>query len=194
MPESSLFRDAIVFFEKLGIYDVVLPFLLVFTIVFAILEKTKVLGTEEIEGAKYSKKNLNAIVAFTIAFITIASSRLVEIIADVSGQMVILLILSVFFLLLVGSFWKEEEGVFLKAGWKQLFMWIMFIGIVLIFLQAIKTDNGDSWLEAGWEYIFSGNNAAVVGSIIMVIVLIVLLYFTVREPQRKTNDSHKHES
>jgi len=103
-------------------------------------------------------------------------------------------ILSVFFLLLVGSFWKEEEGVFLKAGWKQLFMWIMFIGIVLIFLQAIKTDNGDSWLEAGWEYIFSGNNAAVVGSIIMVIVLIVLLYFTVREPQRKTNDSHKHES
>jgi len=194
MPESSLFRDAIVFFEKLGIYDVVLPFLLVFTIVFAIFEKTKVLGIEEIEGTKYSKKNLNAIVAFTIAFITIASSRLVEIITDVSAQMVILLILSVFFLLLVGSFWKEGEGVFLEKGWKTLFMWIMFIGIVLIFLQAITTNSGDSWLEVGWDYIVSGSNAAVVGSIIMVIVLIVLLYFTVREPHRKMNGSHKHES
>ena len=45
MVEQSVFRGIIEFFEKIGIYDVVLPFLLVFTIVFAILEKTKVFGT-----------------------------------------------------------------------------------------------------------------------------------------------------
>ena len=53
----STFRGALEFFEDIGIYDVILPFLLIFTIVFAILEKTKVFGTEEIEGTKNTKKN-----------------------------------------------------------------------------------------------------------------------------------------
>ena len=51
----SPFREVIQFFDGIGLFDVVLPFLLVFTIVFAIFEKTKVLGTEEIEGHKYTK-------------------------------------------------------------------------------------------------------------------------------------------
>ena len=36
---ANVFRDVIVFFGDIGIYDVVLPFLLVFTIIFAIFEK-----------------------------------------------------------------------------------------------------------------------------------------------------------
>ena len=47
MTETA-FGSVIVFFQDLGMYDVVLPFLLVFAIVYAILEKTKVFGTEEI--------------------------------------------------------------------------------------------------------------------------------------------------
>ena len=74
---NSAFAEVITFFEKLGVYDIVLPFLLVFTIVYAIFERTKVLGTETIEGVDYSKKNLNAMVAFVIAFLVIASSRIV---------------------------------------------------------------------------------------------------------------------
>ena len=58
MAEESLFRGVLSFFNDIGIYDVILPFLLIFTIVFAILEKTKVLGVEEIEGKKYTKKSL----------------------------------------------------------------------------------------------------------------------------------------
>ena len=54
---TSAFRGAIEFFDKIGVYDVILPFLLVFTIVFAILEKTKVFGTDDIEGKKLTKKN-----------------------------------------------------------------------------------------------------------------------------------------
>ena len=49
---ATPFREVIEFFDSIGLFDVVLPFLLVFTIVFAILEKTKVLGTEDIEGKK----------------------------------------------------------------------------------------------------------------------------------------------
>ena len=102
---ASAFRGIIDFFAEIGLYDVVLPFLLVFTIVFAIFEKTRVLGTEEHDGHKISKKNLNAIASFVIAFLVIASSELVEIITTVSSQAVVLLFLSVLFLLLLGSFY-----------------------------------------------------------------------------------------
>ncbi len=101
---ATPFRQVIEFFDTIGLFDVVLPFLLVFTIVFAILEKTKVLGMEEIEGKKYTKKNLNAIAAFVMAFLVVASSQLVEIITKVSANAVVVLFLSVLFLLLVGSF------------------------------------------------------------------------------------------
>jgi len=49
---ASPFRNTLDFFDNIGIFDVVLPFLLVFTIVFALLERTKVFGVEEIEGKK----------------------------------------------------------------------------------------------------------------------------------------------
>ena len=102
---ASQLRDIIEFFDEIGFCDVVLPFLLAFTIVFAIFEKTRVLGTEDGKP----KKNLNAIAAFAIAFRVVASSRLVEILTEVSSNMVVLLFLSVLFLLLVGSFYKESS-------------------------------------------------------------------------------------
>ena len=125
MAQESAFREALIFFGEIGIYDVVLPFLLVFTIIFAILEKTKVFGMEEVDGVKVTRKNLNAITSFVIGFMVIASSRLVEIITDISSQVVILLMLSIFFLLLVGSFYNAEDfkdGVFLNKPWNIIFM------------------------------------------------------------------------
>ena len=171
--EQSVFRETIDFFGRLGIYDVILPFLLIFTIVFAILEKTKIFGLEELEGKKYPKKNLDARVAFVIAFFVVASSQLVESITQISSQVVILLLLSVFFLILVGSFAKEtEEGFFLPGGLNTTFMVIMFVGIVGIFLNAIKTESGQSWLDFIMEFISTKWNTDWVASLILIGVII----------------------
>jgi hypothetical protein len=180
---ASTFRDILVFFDKIGVYDVILPFLLIFTIVFAILEKTKVFGVEEIEGRKITRKNVNAMVAFVIAFFVIASSKLVEIVTTVSSWMVILLLMSVLFLILVGSFWKEGEGVFLEKGWRTLFMVIMFVGIVAIFLEAIKTDSGQPWLEFLFLFIVGNFTSTTVASIILLAVMVGFIWFIVREPR-----------
>jgi hypothetical membrane protein len=191
----SAFRNVLLFFDKIGIYDVVLPFLLVFTIVFAILEKTKVFGTEEVEGRKITKKNLNAITAFVISFLVIASSKLVEIITQVSSQMVILLLLSVLFLLLIGSFQKEGEPVFLQSGWHITFMIIMFIGIIAIFLEAIKTKSGKPWLEFILFYIKDNFSSTAVASIILLIIIILFMIYVVRgEPKPKTSEKKSESS
>jgi drug/metabolite transporter (DMT)-like permease len=189
MADTTTFRGVIDFFDQVGLYDVVLPFILVFTIVFAILEKTKVLGTEEVSGKHYTRKNLNAMVSFVISFLVIASSQLVEIITTVSSQIVILLMLSVLFLLLVGSFYKDAEGGYLQGGWKTFFIFIMFIGIVLIFLGAIKTgDSDDTWLEVFWNYVSqNGQGGNAVGSIILLILLILLIVYVVRTPKQEVS-------
>ena len=172
------FRQVLVFFDSIGLFDVVLPFILVFTIVFAILKKTKVLGTEDIEGRKYTKKNLNAIASFVMAFLVVASSQLVEIITTVSSQAVVVLFLSVLFLLLVGSFYKEGEPVFLEGGWKIVFMIIVFIAIIGIFLNAIKTEDGRTWLERLGDFTGTGGDELAGSLILLALVVLFIIYAT----------------
>ncbi|MBW3001946.1 hypothetical protein KY338_02160 [Candidatus Woesearchaeota archaeon] len=180
---ASVLGNVIGFLQKIGIYDVVLPFLLTFTIVFAILEKTKILGSEEIEGKKYTKKNLNAMVAFVIGFLVIASGKLVEAITTVSANIIILLLLSVFFLMLVGTFFKKDEDVALEGFWRYVFMIVMFVGIVAIFLSAIKTDAGISWLQVILNWISMFWTSAAVASIILIIGIIVFVWLMVNPPK-----------
>ena len=181
------FRGVIDFFDQIGLFDVVLPFLLVFTIVFAIFEKTKVLGMEEHDGHKYTKKNLNAIAAFVIAFLVIAAKQLVEIINTTVANAVIVLFFSVLFLLLVGAFQKEgQESVFLEGGWKITFMIITFLAIVGIFLNAIKSDNGETWLNRIWDFT-GGSGDVLIGSIVL---LGLVVFFIVYATKDQASGSH----
>ncbi|MEK6984625.1 MAG: hypothetical protein AABX33_08685 [Nanoarchaeota archaeon] len=185
---ATPFRQVLDFFDSIGLFDVVLPFLLVFTIVFAILEKTKVLGQEEIEGKKYTKKNLNAIAAFSIAFLVIASSQLVEIITTVSANAVIVLFLSVLFLMLVGSFHKEGEPMYLQGGWKLAFMGIVFASIMGIFLDAIKTKDGESWLEKLLSFSSNGTDE-VIGSVILLGLMVFFVFYATKETSKEAKSS-----
>lgn len=185
---ESVFRGALGFLEEIGIYDVVLPFLLVFTIVFAILEKTKIFGVERVEGVDYTKKNLNAVVAFVVGFFVIASTKLVAAINESLANVVLLLIVSISFLLLIGSFYHHEEKVFLEKGWRTFFMVLMFIGVVLIFMHAIKTDSGSNWLDASWNFLKGNWATDYTASIIFLVLVILLILFVVRDkkpPEKK---------
>lgn len=176
------FDDAIVFLDNIGIYDVVLPFLLVFVIVYALLEKTRVFGTEEVDGKQVSRKNLNSMVAFVIAFLVVASSSLVAIISQFAANVVLLLLISISFLLLVGSFSdpKEmKEGFFLKdKKLRNTFIGIMAFGLVLVFLNAFTTSSRFcykgtcTWLEVLWGIIVgqTGNSAALSAIILLLII------------------------
>lgn len=159
---ASSFREAIVFFETLGIYDVVLPFLLVFSLMFAILEKTKILGLEkklDLRGGEWkpspemTRKNLNAMISFVVAFLVVASTKLVAIINQTLANVVLLLILSFCFLLLMGSFAEEKDKPFaLTPGWATFMKIIMALGIFLIFFNALGwLDIAYKWVVQNWD-------------------------------------------
>jgi hypothetical protein len=186
--EPSVFRGTLAFFDKLGVYDVVLPFLLVFTLIFAILEKTKIFGTEKIEGREFTRRNLNGMTAFVIAFFVVASTKLVAIINEVLANTVLLLLLSICFLMLVGSFHTGKEEFFLKKPWKGIFMGIMFVGIILVFLNAL------GWLQVIYENLFFKFDTILVSSLVFVGVIVVfMIYVTGGFEKKKKTDTGESE-
>ena len=173
----SPLQNAINFFKDFGFFDIVLPFLFVFTIIFAILEKTKILGTEKDDG-KTPKKNLDSMVAFVIAMIVVATNKVVSIINESLPNVVLLIVGFVSFLILVGTFWNGQED-FMKShkGWYKTFTIISFIFLIMVFLSAIKNDGGESWLSFGWNYMNDNWSGSVVSSFIFLIVLIFAIAY-----------------
>ncbi len=157
----TAFENAIVFLANLGVYNVVLPFLLVFTLVFALLETTRVLGVED----GMPKKNLNAMIAFVTGFMVVASSELVRIINNVLANSVLLILFSVLFLMLAGSFFKDDEFD-LSDRWKKFFMGFMLIAILLIFMHAM------GWLWFLFNYLESNLDGPIVGSFLLLAVVV----------------------
>jgi len=189
---ASVFRNALDFFHEIGIYDVVLPFLLVFTIMFAILEKTKIFGFED-KDHKYTRKNLNSMVAFVTAFLVVASARLVAAINQTVSQVVMLLLLAVLFMILIGVFLGDKELVFeRKDRWFIFWSLFMLVGIFLIFLNALKTEDGRSWLDVGWSWIASHWDSSFVGAAILVLIVVGFMYYII-SPYKPKEEKKKEE-
>ncbi len=115
-------RSFVTYLQDIGFYEVFLPFLLVFAIVFAVLEKTHVLG---------SKKNINVVVSFAVAFLLLSQPLIVEKINAFLPR--VSLILVVFLaILLVLSFITGDKAAFQK-GWAILAS-IVALGAILLAL------------------------------------------------------------
>lgn len=122
------------FLKDLGFFDIILPFLLIFTIVFGVLEKTRIFGTADGKP----KANINAMIAFAIALFFVATPRLIEAVQISLPQVAMLLVVLMSFMMLVGFMMSDKEFSFEShKGLKIFLMFTMLVGIVLIFLNAV---------------------------------------------------------
>lgn len=166
--------------ENWGLTDVMLPFLLIFVIVYAILQKTKILG----EG----RKNLNVIIAVVVGLLVViphvtgrfpADSDPVLIINDALPQVSIVLVAVVFLLILIGVF--GQDYVFLGVsmpGWIAL---VSFITILLIF------GGSAGWWDAGFgttlENFFGTEGVAIF--IMLVVFGLIIAWITSDSKERE---------
>ncbi len=167
---DTVLGGTIGFMTDLGVYDVILPFLLVFAIVFAILEKTKIFGVEKVDGQTITRKNINAMVGFVMAFFVIGSSKLVGLINTVASQVFLLLLLVILFLMLAGIMQKEGEYE-LNEKWKKTLLPVLFLVIVLIFLNAL------GWLKDVYDFLSKYWNSEGVTSIILLLLVAAFVWW-----------------
>ena len=128
------------------IREVILPFLLVFTLVFAILEKTKMLG----EG----KRQINAIISFVIGVILIGFAYPTGIIVKLVPFLVVCLVILFVFMLIYGFISGKKEGDVLNKGLK-ITLGIIF-GIAVIIAVIVATGVWDNIYTALVEGQYAG--------------------------------------
>ncbi|MBN1386318.1 hypothetical protein JW968_05090 [Candidatus Woesearchaeota archaeon] len=164
--------------DRLGVTEILLPFLLVFTIVFAVLQKTHIFGAE--------KKNMNMMIALimgmTVIFDHILRWRpgrsVAEIINSALPQVSLIAVAIIMLLLMIGVFGARLEiaGTSL-ATWVGLFS---LIAIIVIFGQAA----GWGWHWPWWlRWLDDPDTVSVI--IIVLVFGIVIAYIT-HEPKERT--------
>jgi len=124
-------------------------------------------------------------VAIVVAFLVIASTQLVGIISQVMANVVLLLILGICFLLLVGVFFADKQfSLETFPSWVKFFMVLMFIGVVLIFLNALD------WLKYVLAiFVYWQSSWAI--SIIFVLIILAFIVFIVRDPGSSPSSGDK---
>ncbi|MBI2508005.1 hypothetical protein HYV89_03555 [Candidatus Woesearchaeota archaeon] len=170
----TVLGNALDFLRELGIFDFLLPFLLVFAVVFGILEKTRILGEEKIGKEVYPRKNLNAIVAFVMAMLVVGAIKIVAVINAALPKISLLIIVSLSFLLMIGIFMKPDNTLYdkLNKKWLTFLMVTMFIAVILIFLSVIPANEDQSWLEFAFDFVVEFWSGTFVATIILVAVVI----------------------
>jgi len=151
MATSFTFQDLLVGLEDIGFYEVALPFLLVFTITYAILQKIKIFGA--------AGKNFNAVIAVVLAFLVVRTNTIVEVMNTFLPQISLISIIIVVTLLLVGILLNRDDtglnglvgviGIILTIG-----------GIVFAFLSSTGALGWDlpsqlNFSSGDWNFIIA---------------------------------------
>jgi hypothetical protein len=143
----------------------ILPFLLVFTLVFAIIEKTKIFGD--------TKKQINAIISASVALIFISFSYAVGITIRLMAFLAVFAIILFVFLLLWGFFYTGEKGIEIHRGVRISLGIIVAVAVIIavlvfsgawdIMIDALQSGAGqDIWINVIFAAIIIGAIAAVV--------------------------------
>ena len=175
---ATALGSALDFLKDFGFFDVILPFLLVFTIVFAILEKTRIFGSEEIDGKQYPKKNLNAMVAFVMGFFVVAARQVVESLQVSLPNVALVLIIAVSFMMLAGSFMGDQTFSF-TGKWAKFLTFIMFIAVLLIFLNSL------GWLDVIIDFVNQYAGEILVPSVLIISILLAIFFVVGGKPGSK---------
>lgn len=163
------------YFDWTILREAVLPFLLFFTVIFAILQRSKILGTE--------KKNFNVIVALVVSLLIIIphisgtfpyEQDPVRIINDAIPAVSIFIILILMFILLVGIWGVEVDWAGQPiTGWIAL---VSFIVVVYVFGAAANL-----WQYAPWLWWISDPNTQ--SLILIILIFAILVWFITKEPR-----------
>ena len=105
--------------------NVVLPFLLIFVLVFAVLQKSKLLG----EG----KRQIDALIALAVALIVVAFSWATHVIAFLMPFLAVSLVVLLVLMILLGMINKEgEDWNKMFPGWFRIVLGIIIVIAVII--------------------------------------------------------------
>jgi len=166
--------------EYYGIFDVILPFLLVFTLVFAVLQRIKLFGED--------KKSINIVVALIIGILTVvphvtgrypAQYDPVAIINSLLPSVGVLSVVIILILFLGGMFGGEYSGSSVPG--------IIMVLILLVIGYIFGTTVG--WWEAPSQTFGSWWSSSLSTLVIVILVFGVIIWFITSGDKKTPGES-----
>ncbi len=158
---GGAFGDLLYQWEQMGMFAYILPFLLIFAIVYGVLDRTKIFGGKGTDGKDIGATSVNAIIAIVVGLMALQFQMVSVFFAEIFPRMGVGLSIILVVLILVGMFIPKESSF---SVYSMLTLSVV-IGVIVIG----KSFGWVGWVDSsGW---WSQNSAAVVGVIFILIVL-----------------------
>ena len=151
--------------------EAILPFLLVFTIIFAILERTKVLG----EG----KRQINAIIALVIGLFLIVFPYARDIVVGLMPLLAVVAVILLIFMMLFAFASGGKEEFVMPPGLKWTFG--ILIGLALIIAILVLTGYWDTVVNA----ITGGEGVEVARNIFFILIVVAAIIIVLATGKEK---------
>ncbi|HLD88599.1 MAG TPA: hypothetical protein VI894_00180 [Candidatus Nanoarchaeia archaeon] len=172
------FTDVFTYLADIGVLDSLLPFLLVFTIVFAILQKGNIFGTE--------KKNINVVIALIMGLAVVIphvtgtyppNADVVNIMNSALPNVSIVIIAVIMVLLMIGIFAPD-------VSWfgSSIQGWMVLIAIAAVFFIF---GNAAGWWQTPTTLSFL-NNPDTQALIVIILVFGIIVWWVTSEPEKQT--------
>ena len=166
----SYLSDFVSSLADIGVYEIALPFLLIFTLVFAILQKSKILGKDA--------KNLNVVVALIIGLVFIRNQYLVALINRFLPNVSLFIVVFLMLLLLLAIFIQEDY-----KGWGNNLMGIAGVVAVLAIIWSLSSDylNG-RYILPDW---LTGMDSKTKSIVIFVAIFVIIIWLVTKEKNQQ---------
>ena len=153
--------------QSAGIFDILLPFLLIFAVIFGILASTNILG---------GHRGVNLVIALVIGLIAIRLPFVSAFFTEFFPRLGIVLAVLIGGAISIGIFVHQHNA----KGW---FNGLAIAGIVFAIIAALLSFNQFGWFGSIWWQDYWG---LIIGGIILVIVIIAI--FVTAAPKSPTKD------
>jgi hypothetical protein len=169
--------------EALGLFDVILPFILIFTVVFAILQKVKLFGD--------NSKNFNVVIALVMGLAVVfphvlgyyaPQNDIVLIINHALPNVSVVIIAILMALLIIGVMGKKWSiGTNSLSGWLAI---AAFAVVIYIFGSAAGW-----WMMPWWLDIL--NNPDIMSLVVVILVFAIIIWLVTKDggEQKKSGPS-----
>lgn len=163
--EAFSLRELFFQWQGAGIFDFLLPTLLIFAVVFGILTSTNILG---------GQRGINFIIAIAVALLAMQYAFISDFFSLIFPNLGIALAILLVVLIMVGIFVGEEN----RHEWFNILGYgALGIGVIV----AIVTLEQADWFGSGW---WQSNWISVLWIVILILVIAPLL----RGPKKETKD------
>ncbi len=155
--------------QQAGVFSYMIPFLLIFALVFGILSKMNLFGSKkDLAGTGTENRSINAIIALAVAFMSLQFDFVSVFFSEVFPRMGVALGI-ILVILVVGGLFIDPKNKGFMIGLMVIAMLIAG-GVIIYAVQALGW--GTNFFYGSWWMM---NNSWVVPTIILIIFIVVIV-------------------